>query len=53
MTEIKNKIVTSLRRSGFDRVSRVPLEAQAIEFLSEQRSQKQIDQIKRYVPDLR
>jgi len=53
MTSIKDKIIASLRSNGFGKVSRVPLETQALEFLSENRVHEQIDQIKRYIPDLR
>ena len=50
--DIKFKIIDSLRRNGFEKVSRVPLEKQAYEFLSEQRVQEQIGQICGFVPDL-
>lgn len=53
MTTVKDKIIASLRKNGFEKVSRVPLETQAVEFLSEKRVQEQIGQISRYVPDLR
>lgn len=48
----KEKIISSLKRNGFDKVSRVPLETQAVEFLSEKRVQEQIGQVCRFVPDL-
>ena len=48
----KDKIIDSLRKNGFEKVSRVPLEKQANEFLSEKRVQEQIEQICGFVPDL-
>jgi SAM-dependent methyltransferase len=52
MSPLAQRIVDGLRLSGFDRVSRVPLEHQAAEFLSEERAQEQIELLQRYVPDL-
>lgn len=52
MKSLSQCIVDSLKAFGFDRVSRVPLEDQASEFLSETRVGEQIELLKEYVPDL-
>jgi len=46
------RIAESLKAFGFDRVSRVPLDSQAAEFLSEARANEQIELLRQYVADL-
>jgi SAM-dependent methyltransferase len=51
-SRLKALIVESLKSYGFDKVSRVPLERQAEEFLSEARVMEQVALLRRYVPTL-
>jgi SAM-dependent methyltransferase len=50
---IAQRIVEGLRLSGFHRVSRVPLEDQAKEFMSETRAKEQLEMLEHYIPGVR
>ncbi|MCP9455887.1 MAG: class I SAM-dependent methyltransferase [Nitrospira sp.] len=49
LQDLLEKVAASLHRNGMDRVSRVPLDIQAREFLSEDRAHEQLAQIRQFV----